>query len=99
MDAFKSVAKTAGCDVDEIIKCTQTPYHTYTDEKCVDYVKSNYRQEYQKYYIEEYCVDEYYYDLDHCAVASNCFDSTVKIDWGSINYQKIAENEYGKPIT
>ena len=57
-----------------------------------------YGEKEQEYNINEYCIRDKYKGLDRCAIESNCFDSTVKIDWGSIHYQKIAEQEYGKPI-
>jgi len=41
---------------------------------------------------------DYYPGVDECGVEAKCFESTIQINWGSISYQKIAEEEYGKPI-
>ena len=37
--AFKTIAKTAGCDVDCVEKCTHT-VHNWEDAKCKEYLKN-----------------------------------------------------------
>ena len=101
-DHFKTVLKTAGCDVYCVQQCIQTScYRQYYFESA--YRESNAQQvedgEHAEYFSFNctYEINADYFKVDHRSGECRFFEK-VKINQGSIHNQKIAEEEYGKLI-